>query len=506
MNESIPSIIPQETLQYKVITFSVMLATIMQSLDATIANVALPSMQGTLAGTQDQMAWVLTSYIVAAAIAIPLMGWLAGYFGRKLVFLVSIAGFVFASILCGLATALPEMVFFRILQGICGAALVPLSQSTLFDINSKENYSAAMAWWGAGITMGPILGPALGGWLTENYNWRFVFYINVPIGLIAFLGLYFFLEESPSKKNRFDFFGFVTLSLGVAALQLMLDRGELKDWFYSKEIIFEAICFVIGFYLFFVHTLTTPSPFINPQLFRDQNFMTGSILIFVIGMVLFSSLALLPSLLQNLFHYPVISAGLLTAPRGIGTLLAMLLVGRIGGYLDARCLVGAGLLTTALSFWEMTQYSLYTSAWNLTVVGVIQGFGIGLSYVPLSTMSFSTLPVYLRNEGTAFFNLMRNMGSSIGISLMITLLTRNTQIIHQALGTHITPFSLASSWPYGPASFSLPAAPALASLNQMLTQQAMMVAYINDFKLLMWIALGVLPLLFLLRYAPAREQ
>jgi DHA2 family multidrug resistance protein len=496
--QSQATLVPEKSLAHKIVTISVMLATIMQALDSTIANVALPHMQGSLAATQDQMAWVLTSYIVAAAIAIPLTGWLAGYAGRKLVFLVSIVGFTVASILCGIAETLPEMVLFRLFQGICGAALVPLSQAILFDINTQENFGKAMAVWGVGVTVGPILGPALGGYLTDNYNWRWVFYINVPIGIVAFLGLYFFLPESPTHKSKFDFFGFLTLSLGVGALQMMLDRGELKDWFSSTEIIIEATLAALGFYLFIIHTLTFKEPFLNPKLFKDRNFMVGNILIFVIGIVLFATLALIPPMLQNQLNYPVLTAGLVTAPRGAGTMAAMFIVGRLIGHIDSRVIMGAGLLTTAYSLYIMTSYSLLTDMEAIISAGLIQGFGIGLAYVPLSTVAFSELPSTLRNEGTALFNLMRNLGNSIGISIVEALLTQNTQILHEVLGQHLIPYNITANVAYAVNHIDLSNPSGIASLNGMVTNQAMMIAYIDDYQLMMIMTLCVLPLLLFL--------
>ena len=295
-----------------IITVSVMLATVMQALDTTIANVALPHMQGTLSATQDEMGWVLTSYIVAAAITIPLTGWMAGEFGRRKVFLVSIAVFTVSSALCGLATSLTQIVLFRFLQGIGGAALVPLSQAVLFDINSPKDFGRAMSVWGIGVTMGPILGPALGGWLTQHYSWRWVFYINLPIGIVAFAGLLLTMPESRNaKSSRFDFFGFTVLSIAIAAFQFMLDRGQLKDWFSSPEILTEAIVAGIGFYLFLVHMFSNKEPFLNPALFKDSNFVASNVFIFIIGVVLFATLALLPPMLQNQMQYPVV----LTGPR-----------------------------------------------------------------------------------------------------------------------------------------------------------------------------------------------
>lgn len=500
------TLVPEKSLSYTIITLSVMLATIMQALDSTIANVALPHMQGSLAATQDQMAWVLTSYIVAAAISIPLMGWLSGYAGRKLVFLFSIAGFIVASILCGLAENLPAMVIFRLLQGVCGAALVPLSQAILFDINSEENYGKAMALWGIGVTIGPILGPALGGWLTENYDWRWVFYINVPIGLLALIGLYFFLPETPTKKSHFDFFGFITLSIGVGALQLMLDRGELKDWFGSTEIILEGLLALLGFYLFIVHTMTFRNPFLNPAIFKDRNFLIGNVLIFIVGIVLFASLALIPPMLQNQLNYSVVMAGLVTAPRGAGTMLAMFIAGRLTNLLDSRYVMTAGLLITAFSLSGMTTYSLLTDAWAIISLGIVQGFGIGLAYISLSTVAFATFPSELRNEGTAFFNLMRNLGSSIGISIVTTLLTRNTQVVHAQLSEHITHYNAAANGAYVGNHIDIATDKGIAALNNIITNQASMIAYIDDYQLMMLITLAVVPLVFLLRKPIASSE
>ncbi|MCY6412638.1 DHA2 family efflux MFS transporter permease subunit [Acinetobacter sp. VNH17] len=490
------------------ITVSVMAATIMQAIDSTIANVALPKMQGTLSATQDQMSWVLTSYIIAAAIMIPLTGWLAGRFGRKKVFLISIMGFTIASALCGLATSLPEIVIFRLLQGMSGAALVPLSQAVLFDINRPEDFGKAMAIWGVGVTMGPILGPMLGGWLTEDYSWRWVFYINVPIGIMAFLSLSASMPETVKHNNPFDFYGFISLSLGLGGLQMMLDRGELKGWFGSTEIMVEALIAITAFYLFIIHTLTHKQPFLSPKLFKDRNFVTANVFIFLVGVVLFATLALVPPMLQHEMGYPVMTTGMVTAPRGAGTMLAMMLVGRLSGKVDARLIMACGLGLTAFSLWQMTNFSLLMSENLIITSGFIQGFGIGLAYVPLSTLAFATLSPALRNEGTAFFNLLRNIGSAIGISIVQTLLTQNTQILHSHMVEHITPYNLGDTAFY--AHHLNPNTQAgLQSINHMVTKQAAMIAYINDYKLMMVITLAVIPLLLLLRkpnHAPSKEH
>ena len=473
------------------ITISVMVASIMQALDVTIANVALPRIQGSLSSTQDQITWVLTSYIIATAIMMPLSGWLAGQFGRKRIFLASIAVFTFASVLCGLAQTLPEMVVFRTLQGLGGAALVPMSQAVLLDINPPEHHGRAMAVWGMGVVLGPIIGPALGGWLTDDYNWRWVFYINVPFGIVSFLGVLTFLAESPRKRTRFDFFGFLSLSFALGALQMMLDRGPLKDWFSASEVWIEATIAAVAFYLFAVHTATArQEPFIDPSLFRDRNFLTGNVFIFVVGVVLFATLALLPPLLQEHMGYPVLLTGLITAPRGIGTLVSMVIVGRLIGKVPTRYLILFGLVATIVSLWQMTQFSLTMDGGPVIWSGFIQGFGTGFVYVPLAAVAFATLNPLLRNEATAVFNLMRNIGSSIGISVVEALLVRNTQVMHVALASHLTRYT---------GAHGLPTGGDLALLNRQVTEQAAMIAYNDDFKLMMILTICVIPFVFLLR-------
>jgi DHA2 family multidrug resistance protein len=484
------------------ITVSIMLATIMQALDTTIANVALPYMQGSLSAAQDQISWVLTSYIVAAAIMTPVTGWITGRFGLKRVFLVSVAGFTAASLLCGNAASLGQMVVFRLLQGVFGAALVPLSQSVLLDINPRERQGQAMAIWGAGIMVGPILGPTLGGWLTFNYNWRWVFYINLPVGILAFLGILAFVRETRRERGyRFDFLGFALLSLGVGALQIMLDRGEQNDWFGSTEIIIECAVALCGFWMFAWWTSVADRPFLSPDLLKDRNFVGSCILIFVVGIILYASLALLPPMLQNLMDYPVTTAGLVMMPRGVGTMLAMIVIGRLIGRFDVRLLLLAGLAITTLSLYQMTEYSL-TMDWRPIVwVGVIQGVGLGFLFVPLSTVAFSTLAPALRAEAAGIFSLVRNIGGSIGISLVVTMVDRMTQTAHSSLAAQVTPFNAALKAPMVRQMWNIHTTAGLATLNQEVTRQAAMIAYIDDFKLMMMITLAAVPLLVLLRRA-----
>jgi DHA2 family multidrug resistance protein len=484
----------------RMITISIMLATIIQALDGTIANVALPHMQGSLSASQDQITWVLTSFIVAAAIATPLNGWLVDRFGLKKVFLVSVAGFVLASVLCGISATLTEMVIARMLQGVFGAALVPLSQAVLLDINPREKHGSAMAVWGMGVMIGPILGPTLGGWLTDAYDWRWVFFINVPIGAIAFYGIWRYIHATaPARRVRFDTFGFVTLSLAIGALQMLLDRGEQNDWFGSTETWVEAVLLALSSAYFIVHTATRPAgqSFIDYRLLKNPNYVTGLLLIFIVGMVLFATRALMPTMLQGLMGYPAMLAGLVTAPSGLGTMAAMLVVGKLTGKVDFRLLLGAGFAITGFSLWQMTHYTLVLSTGDIVWPGVVQGVGLGLVFVPLSAATFATLSPQMRAEGTALYSLIRNIGSSIGIALVQTLLVRNTQIAHASLGAQVTIANPAVSDPNS--VYNLGSSAGAALLNNEITRQASMIAYVDDYWLMMILTAAVIPMLLLIR-------
>jgi DHA2 family multidrug resistance protein len=483
------------------IVLAVMLGSIMTAIDTTIANVALPHIQGTLSATQEQMGWVLTSYIVAVAIATPLTGWLTGPVGRKKIFVASIAGFTIASALCGISHTLGELVIYRALQGVAGASLVPLSLAILLDLYPKEQHGRATAMWAMGVTLGPIMGPALGGWLTENYSWRWVFFINVPFGALAMFTSMTFMHETRKTSTPFDFFGFAMLSLCMGSLQVMLDRGSLLDWFSSAEIVAELAVAAVAGYLFIVHILTAPHPFVSPSLFRDRNFSLGCLLIFIVGIILLATLALMPPMLASIFDYPVVTIGLVTAPRGVGTLLAMTLVGRLIGKVDARWLMLGGMVTTAFSLWLMTGFSPQMDDSLVIWSGVIQGFGIGFVWVPLTTVAFGTLAPQLRNEGTSLFNLLRNIGSSIGIAMVTALLTHNTQFMHAQLAEHVTPYDFATR---NHPIFDSTSIAGLRAMDGVVTQQASMIAYNNDFKLLFILTLAMLPLVFLLRKAQGR--
>jgi DHA2 family multidrug resistance protein len=478
------------------ITACVMLATLMQALDTTIANVALPYVQGSVSASQDQIDWVLTSYIAAAAIMTPPTGFLAARFGFKRLFLVSVAGFTVASVLCGLAQSLVEIVLFRILQGMFGAALVPLSQTVLLNINPPERQGSAMALWGVAVMAGPVLGPVLGGWLTYNYSWRYVFFINVPIGALALLGMIAFLPESPPRAGeRLDWFGFGTLSLAIGALQVLLDRGEELDWFGSGEIVIEAIIAACAFYLFLVHTFTAREPFVKPSLFRDRNFTAGIVFVAIVGLTYYASLALQPPYLQYLMNYPVVTAGLVMGPRGIGTMGAMLVVGRLIGRVDTRILLAVGLGFTAWSFYEMTGWTPDISQTTIVGVGVAQGIGLGFLFTPLSVVTLSTLPADLRADGAGLFSLSRNIGSSVGISVVNSLLTQNTQVNHADIARHVTAVNRSFGNPIIQQFWNPLTGGGRAALDAVITLQAQIIAYIDDYKLLMIATIAVVPLL-----------
>jgi MFS transporter, DHA2 family, multidrug resistance protein len=493
---------PPEGTNRAAITVCVILATLMQALDTTIANVALPYIQGTVSASQDEIDWVLTSYIVAAAIMTPPTGYLAGRFGTKRLFLVSVAGFTVASALCGIAQSLVQIVLFRVLQGMFGAALVPLSQTVLLHINPKERQGSAIALWGLAVMAGPVLGPVLGGWLTEAYSWRYVFYINLPIGILAFLGLMTFLEDaSGNARSRLDWFGFVTLSLAIGALQVVLDRGEELDWFGSGEIVIEAIIAASAFYLFLAHTFTSRDPFVRPSLFRDRNFTAGLLFVAITGLTYYASLALQPPYLQDMMNYPIVTAGLVMGPRGVGTMAAMLVVGKLVGRVDTRLLLGIGLALTAWSFYAMTGWTPDISQTTIIVVGVVQGVGLGFIFVPLSVVTLSTLPSNLTAEGAGLYSLSRNIGSSIGISVVNSLLTTDTQVNHADIVQHVTALNRILAAPRIAHFWDPVSAAGRAALNAVVTQQAQVIAYIDDYKLLMIATLAVLPLLLIFKRA-----
>jgi len=487
------------------VTGCVMLATIMQALDTTIANVAVPYMQASLNTSLDQVTWVLTSYIVAAAIMTPPTGWLARRFGRKEVFIVAVAGFTVTSLLCGAAQSLEQMVVFRLLQGMFGAPLVPLSQAVLLDTYPRERHGEAMAIWGIGVMVGPILGPTLGGWLTEHYHWRWVFYINLPIGIVTLMGLAAFLDRTGrDRRLRMDWAGFGLLSLAVGTFQLMLDRGEHLDWFTSAEIVIEAMIAALALYLFLVHVLTTDRPFVDLSIFRDRNFTSGVVLIGVTAFILFGSLALLTPFMQSLLGYPVLTAGMILAPRGMGTMLAMFLVGRLIGRVDIRILLTIGYSLLALTLHDMAGFTLEVGFERFLASGFIQGMGFGFCFVPISTLAFTTLVPDHRPQGTSLFSLLRNIGGSVGISIVIFLLTRGGQSARSELVGFVHPLAPAIQAHALPEAWSLDTVEGLSAIQAEIVRQSTAIAYFADFQLLALIAVLGIPVALLAR-PPARR-
>jgi len=477
------------------VTICAMTATIMQALDTTIANVALPYMQGSLSASQDQINWVLTSYIVAAAIMTAPVGWIANRFGRKRIFIICSAGFTIASVLCGIAQDINQMVLFRLLQGVFGAALVPLSQAAMLDMYTLQERAKAMSIWGMGVMMGPIMGPSLGAWLTETYSWHWVFFVNIPFGAVTVLGLIIFMEETQKNLDlRFDWFGFTALAVAIGSLQLALDRGEQLGWLESNEIIIEFIVSGVGFYYFFAHSLTTTRPFVQFSLFRDRNFLTGCIFMTVMGLVLYSTMALSSPYLQNVIGYPIITAGVLLASRGCGTFVAMMLVGRMMRYIEARTLIISGLGITALSLFYMTAWTDQTSAPEIVTISIIQGFGFGLVFVPLSTVSFMTLPGHLRTDGTSMLTLLRNVASSVGISVVIAQLTEGSRRIYAIINNNVNPFNHAMQMPDVAGMINMNTDQGRAMADVMIGLQAQIMAFAQDYQLIMIFILASIPL------------
>jgi DHA2 family multidrug resistance protein len=483
-----------------IVTIGVMMAVLLQVLDTTIANVALPHMQASLSASQDTINWVLTSYIVASAIALPISGWLADKVGRKRLLLISVVGFTIASVLCATATSLTEMVLFRALQGVSGAFIVPLAQATLFDINPREKHGQAMALFGGGVMIGPILGPVLGGWLTDNYNWRWVFLVNLPVGIICALLMWRFMPKTETHQRKFDIFGFALLAIALGGMQLFLDRGEQNDWLSSWEIRIELGLAIAASWMFVVHLMTAREPLFERSMFADRNFATGLLFMAVTGILLLAGLALLPPLLQNMYGYSVLQSGFLTAPRGVGTLFSMLLAGRLVGKIDSRILVGIGVVLMGSSLYMMTGFAIDQPSGPVIMSGIVQGLGLGLIFVPLQSLAFETLQPRMRTTAAALLNLARNIGGSVGISVVSTQLVRMTQVAHADLAANITQQTIPTANSEMLQTIAPVAGPAaLAFINGEITRQALFIAYLDDFKLMMIITFAVLPLLLFMK-------
>src|SRR6266481_3602199 len=430
-----------------IIAVAVMLGTFMEVLDTTVVNVSLQHIAGSLSATVDESTWALTSYLVANAIILPLTGWLANHFGRKRVLMTSIAGFTLASVFCGLAPNLPLLIIFRVIQGAAGGGLQPLSQAILLEVFPPQDRGKAMAFWALGIVVAPMIGPVLGGWLTDSYSWRWVFYINVPIGVIALLMTHTFVFDPAYIKRRaggVDYWGMGLLVVGIGALQIMLDKGQEEDWFSSHFIVILAVLATIGLIGFVIRELKAEHPIVDLRVFRYRTYSAGVFLMTVLGFVLYGSTVLVPLMLQTLLGYPAVNAGIVMLPRGLGSFLAMPLVGLLMSKIEPRRLLAAGVLVSSLSFWKFSHLSLDVGYWDFFVPLIIQGSAMGLLFVPLTTITNDPIPKEEIGNATSLFNLMRNIGASIGIASVTTILARHQQTHINTLSSHVTPYDPAA--------------------------------------------------------------
>jgi DHA2 family multidrug resistance protein len=489
------------TENYVLVTIGLMLASVMQIIDTTIANVALPHVQSSLGATTDSVTWVLTSYMIASAVATPVTGWLADRIGARQLFIGGVFVFVVASMLCGAARNIEQMVIFRVFQGIAGAFLPPLSQSFMLDTTRPSRHPHVMSIWSATVMVGPILGPVLGGWLTESWNWRFVFYINLPLGLISLFLLIAYLPDRAKSDRRFDMFGFAWLAIALAALQLMLDRGNHADWFDALEIWIYAGLAFSGFWITAVHFRTTDNPLLDMSLFQDRNFVIGFVVMISVAVVVFSTMALVPPMLQHLLGYSVIGTGLALMPRGVGTIIST----QIGGLLmrkgvDIRITLTTGVAITAWSLWDMAHWSLDVDMTRIVVAGFLQGLGTGIIFIPINIIAFSNLQPSQRTDASSMMNLTRSLGSSFGVSMATVTLAHNMQVSHADLATNITSDTGGGMIDFSAVDrFQAIGEAGLAMVDAEVTRQASMIAYIDDFYLMFWLTLLTIPIMLMVK-------
>jgi DHA2 family multidrug resistance protein len=496
------------------IAAGVMLATFMEVLDTSVANVSLTHIAGNLSASTDEATWVLTSYLVSNAVILPTSSWLSRRFGRRRFLITCITIFTLASVLCGLANSLGFLILARIIQGAGGGALQPVSQAVMLETFPPEKRGAAMSIYAMGVVVAPILGPTLGGWLTDNYSWRWVFYINIPVGIAAILMCLRFLEDPPYLKNakagRIDFFGLGFLALWVGCLQVMLDKGQDDDWFSSNFIRWLAVLAVLGFIVFLVRELTTPNPIVNLSVLKDRNLAIGVLMNFSVGAVLYSTTAVLPQFLQLLLGYPSLQAGLVMSPRGIGAIIGSIVAGRILSKVDGRLWMAQGAAVLGLSMFLLGGLNLNISPENIIWPIIISGFGVTSIFVPMTTFSVATLKRENMGDAAGLTSLVRNLGGSVGISLVTALVTRSTQAHQALLVGHLTQFAAPfrnqlSALQHSLASQTGQAAQSQAYgvLNQTLQQQAGLWAYVEQFRVLVLICLALAPMIFLFRKAKA---
>ena len=483
------------------ITVAVMMATVMQVIDTTIVNVALPKMQGQLGATTDQISWVLTSYLVSSAILMPLTGFLTDRIGQKRYLLGSILGFVVASGLCGMATSLPEIVIFRLLQGVFGAALSPLSQSILVQTYPAESRGKAMAIWGLGVMAGPVLGPTVGGYLTQELSWRWDFYVNLPVGVICFLLSMAVIPDTARRSRRMDWIGLITIALAIGALQVVLDRGNTDDWFASNTIRILTALSGIGLIAYLWHSLSNrgQEKIFDLRLFKDRNFANACFLITVMGLGMYGTLILQPELLEGLLNYPVLTTGLVMAPRGLASMAGMFLVGKLVHRVDARLLVLIGIVLSAIGTFALGWYNLHVNLFWILWPILIQGVGLGMIFVPLAIIAYSTLPPRASAEAAGMYNLLRTIGSSVGISIVSTLLTEETQINWNTLGGHLNPMNPALRPFLARLGLEHPNHQLAALLSLNLERHATMLAFLDCFQFIGWTFICMIPLILIVK-------
>jgi MFS transporter, DHA2 family, multidrug resistance protein len=502
-----------------IVAIAVMFATFMEVLDTTVVNVSLPHIASSMSATTDEATWALTSYLVANAIILPMTGWLAGRFGRKNLLMLSTTGFTLASFLCGIAPNLASLVVFRIIQGATGGALQPLSQAVLLETFKPEERGRAMGFWGIGIVVAPILGPVVGGWLTENYSWRWVFYINLPVGIVALLMTRMFVFDPPYLRQRvsqgIDYWGMGLLIVGIGALQFVLDKGQQEDWFESNLITTLAIMSAVALVALIIYELRTAHPIVDLRLFKDRSYSVGVFLMTVVGFALYGSLVLLPIMLQTLFGYSSLGAGEAMAPRGVGSLIMMPIVGVLTAYIDPRKLLAVGLLVGGWTMLWLGNLNLDAGYWDFVWPQALQGLGMSLLFVPLTTVSMATIAPERMGYATSLFNLMRNIGGGIGIAVTGTILARRRQAFGALLGEHVSIFDPTTNQVLAQlkAAFLARTGDAVAATNQayvalyaMVQRQAAMVSFVMIFRMLGILFLVMIPLVLLMKKPKGRVE
>jgi DHA2 family multidrug resistance protein len=482
---------------------SAVTATALFATSITITSIAMPHMQGALSATIDQIAWVLTFNIVATAVATPLTGWLSLRFGRRQVMLVAIGGFTIATVLCASANSLFEIVLWRIGQGLFGAPIIPLSQALLLAAFPRRQHATVISIWGMGVMIGPTLGPTLGGWLTDVASWRMVFIAVSPIGALSFVMAWIGIARSDGEPGkRMDWIGFLSLVVAVGATQLMLDRGERLDWFESGEIVVSGMLAALGFYVFVTHSLTSSAPFLDPRMLLDRNYTLGCLIMFIVGLLMFAPLALLPPMLQQLHGYPMTLIGMLLIPRGAGTFLGQMVIGRLGDRVDPRAILACSFICMGISGFGLQTMGMEVDTFTLIWTGLIQGVGVGCGWIGATLVTFSTLPQRWLDEGTAVFHLIRNIASSIGISVAVIVLTRSSKTSHAYLTEHVNPYNFLFWASETAGRYSIDSPRGLMAIERELARQAQMIGFINDFHLYGLVALCGLPVLLFLRLPP----